>query len=438
MTALVSRRRMQRRITALVRQRCMRRRITVLVSQRCVRRADNGVGKATVSPSRHSRSTHRPPNFVILRAVAESISPCQRTTQKTQRPLHTTMDTATSRSMTALVRQRCMRRADNGVGKPTVPPSRHPQSTHRPPNFVILRAVAESISPCQRTTQKIQRPLHTTMDTATSRSMTALVRQRCMRRRITALVRQRRPPPVIPEVPSAPQLRHSARSRRIHLPLPTHHPENPASFARHHGYCDFAQYDGVGKPTAYAKTDNGVGKPTAYARADNGVGRATASPSRHPQSTHRPPNFVILRAVAESISPCQRTTQKTQRPLHTTMDTATSRSMTALVSRRRMRRADNGVGKATVYAKADNGVGKATAPPSRHPQSTLRPQTSSSPKYPPPSKLRHSARSRRIHLRLPTHHPENPASFARHPTVYAKADNGVLCTPPWILRLRAV
>ena len=133
----------------------MRRRITALVRQRRVRRADNGVGKATVYA-----------------------------------------------------------KADNGVGRATAPPSRHPQSTLRPqtssfpkypppPNFVILRAVAESISPCQRTTQKTQRPLHTTMDTATSRSMTALVRRRCMRRRITALVRRRRPPPVIPKVPSA-------------------------------------------------------------------------------------------------------------------------------------------------------------------------------------------------------------------------------------------
>ena len=155
--------------------------------------------------------------------------------------------------------------------------------------------------------------------------------------------------------------------------------------------------NGVGKATVYAKADNGVGKATVYAKADNGVGRATAPPSRHPRSTLRPqtssfpkypphPNFVILRAVAESISPCQRTTQKIQRPLHATMDTATSRSMTALVSRRcmrrrittlagqrcmrrritvlvsrrRMRRADNGVGKATVYAKTDNGVGRAT------------------------------------------------------------------------------
>ena len=40
------------------------------------------------------------------------------------------------------------------------------------PNFVIPRAVAESIFACQHLSQRIQSHLHTTMDTATSRSMT--------------------------------------------------------------------------------------------------------------------------------------------------------------------------------------------------------------------------------------------------------------------------
>ena len=51
-------------------------------------------------------------------------------------------------------------------------------------------------------------------------------------------------PPAIPEVPSAHKLRHSVRSRRIHLRLPTHPLEKPGSSALHYGYCDFAQYDG--------------------------------------------------------------------------------------------------------------------------------------------------------------------------------------------------
>ena len=53
------------------------------------------------------------------------------------------------------------------------------------------------------------------------------------------------PTPTIPEVPAAPKYRHSARSRGIHLRLPTHQPEKPAPSALHYGYCDFAQYDGV-------------------------------------------------------------------------------------------------------------------------------------------------------------------------------------------------
>ena len=137
-------------------------------------------------------------------------------------------------------------------------------------NFVILRAVAESISACQRTPQKIQRPLHSTMDTATSRSMTALAGQRHLCPRTPSCRHSKashrtptpsspkyplRPNTVIPEVPVEPQLRHSARSRRIHLRLPTHPPENPAPSALHHGYCDFAQYDGVGRATASLSSD---------------------------------------------------------------------------------------------------------------------------------------------------------------------------------------
>ena len=53
-------------------------------------------------PCRHSRSTRRTPNFVIPREVAESIFACQRSSRRRQWPWHSTMDTATSRSMTAL------------------------------------------------------------------------------------------------------------------------------------------------------------------------------------------------------------------------------------------------------------------------------------------------------------------------------------------------
>ena len=231
------------------------------------------------------------PNFVIPRAVAESISACQHINQKIQRPLHSSMDTATSRSMTALVGRRCPR-----------PSSLHPLPSfpeYPPnPNLVIPRAVGESISACQHINQKIQRPLHSSMDTATSRSMTALVGRRCPR-------------------PSS-----------LH-PLPSF-PEYPPN-----------------------------------------------------------PNLVIPRAVAESISACQRINQKIQRPLHSSMDTATSRSMTALVGRR------------------------CPVPrhytPSRHSRSTRRTQTSS--------------------FRAQSRNPSPPANASTR-------KSSALCTPPWILRLR--
>ena len=459
-----------RSMTVLVGQRCVRERTTVLCAGAVCAEANGGVSRATVSPSpdtpplfrplpsfpkypQHpnfvipravaesispgshlSRSPHTPnfviplrsrgihspfpkypqhSNFVIPRAVAESISPCQCFNQRSQRPLHATMDTATSRSMTVLVGQRCVRerttvlcaatvcaKANGGVSRATVSPSpdmpplfrplpsfpKYPQHSNfvipcavaesispAPPfpkypqhsNFVIPRAVAESISPCQCFNQRSQRPLHATMDTATSRSMTVLVGQRCVRERTTVLCAATvcakanggvsratvspspdtpplfRPLPSFPkypqhpnfvipaqsrnpsppanastrEVPAARQLRHSAvcavaestvlcagavcaeanggvsratvspspdtpplfrplpsfpkypqhpnfviplRSRGIHFPLPMLQPEKPAPSARHHGYCDFAQYDGVGRATVCAGTDDGV------------------------------------------------------------------------------------------------------------------------------------------------------------------------------------
>ena len=228
-----------RSMTVLVGQRCVRERTTVLCAATVCAKANGGVSRATVSPS-----PYMPPlfpkypqhsNFVIPCAVAESISPCQCFNQRSQRPLHATMDTATSRSMTVLVGQRCVRErttvlcagavcaeADGGVSRATVSPSPDTPPLFRPlpsfpkypqhSNFVIPCAVAESISPA----------------------------------------------PTFSEVPVERKLRHSARSRGIHLPLPMLQPEKPAPSARHHGYCDFAQYGGVGRATVCAGTDDGV------------------------------------------------------------------------------------------------------------------------------------------------------------------------------------
>ena len=146
----------------------------------------DGVGRAKASLSSGILRLSFPkypanPNFVIPRAVAESIFACQCSSRRSQRPWHSTMDTATSRSMTVLVGQRrlcplasfsCHSPSTRGTQTPSFP--KYPAN----PNFVIPRAVAESIFACQRSSRRSQRPWHSTMDTATSRSMTVLVGQR--------------------------------------------------------------------------------------------------------------------------------------------------------------------------------------------------------------------------------------------------------------------
>ena len=89
-----------------------------------------------------------------------------------------------------------------------------------------------------------------------------------------------RPPPAILEVPSAPTPRHSARSRRIHLRLPTHPLEKPGSSALHYGYCDFAQYDGRWQ-------GEGVRVPAAVPSPHRA--RRPVPPSHRPRSRHAPP-----------------------------------------------------------------------------------------------------------------------------------------------------
>ena len=67
--------------------------------------------------------------------------------------------------------------------------------------------------------------------------------------------------------------------------------------ALHYGYCDFAQYDGVGRATSSLSS-----------------GILLLSFPKYPAN----PNFVIPRAVAESIFACQRSSRRSQRPRHST------------------------------------------------------------------------------------------------------------------------
>ena len=151
-------------------------------------------------------------------------------------------------------------------------------------------------------------------------------------------------------MPTAPKLRHSARSRGIHLCLPTHQPENPAPSALHYGYCDFAQYDGVGRARASLSSGTPLPSFPKYLSNPNTVILVVpAEPKlRHSPQCPPPPNPVIPRSTlctqtssfrAQSRNPsrrCQRIRQRSQCPLHSTMDTATSRSMTVLVGQGRL------------------------------------------------------------------------------------------------------
>ena len=133
------------------------------------------------------------------------------------------------------VRQRCVqRRMAVLVGQrfPRRPtrsrysgPSRHSRSKRRTPTSSFR---AQSRNPCPLPTPFPKYPQHSNfvIPCAVAESIS--------------------PAPTFSEVPAAPQLRHSARSRGIHLPLPMLQPEKPAPSARHHGYCEFAQYGGAG------------------------------------------------------------------------------------------------------------------------------------------------------------------------------------------------
>ena len=127
-----------------------------------------------------------------------------------------------------------------------------------------------------------------------------------------------------------PKLRHSARSRGIHLCLPTHQPEKPVPSALQYGYCDFAQYDGVGR--ARASLSSGTLLPSfpvvIQTHSNPNAVILVVPRTQTPSFPAVPKNFVIPRAVAESIFACQRINQRNRRPRRSNRDAATSRSMT--------------------------------------------------------------------------------------------------------------
>ena len=146
--------------------------------------------------------------------------------------------------------------------------------------------------------------------------------------------------------------------------------------------------------------------PAPFSRHSRST-RRTQTPSFPEVPNAEPKNFVIPRAVAESIFACQRISQRSQCPLHSTCD----------------------------FAQYD-GVGRARASLS---SGTLLP---SFPKYPPnpnavipaEPKRRHSRSTRRTQTSSFRAQSRNPSLLANASAREASA----LCTPVWILRLRAV
>ena len=198
--------------------------------------------------------------------------------------------------------------------------------------------------------------------------MTVLVGQR--RPRLQTRPRYSAPNPVIPEVPPAPQLRHSVRSRGIHLPranasareasAPLHSTMDTAT-SRSMTALVFRAQSRNPSP-ARQRINQKIQRPLHSRSIHGGVHRALASladalargrwipqlPSEYQRrhtarstmdtATSRSMTALVFRGQSRNPSPAsQRISQIIQRPLHSTMDTATSRSMTALVFRGQLR-----------------------------------------------------------------------------------------------------
>ena len=232
---------------------------------------------------------------------------------------------------------------------------------------------------------------------------------------------------VIPEIPSAPKLRHSARSRRIHLRTPTHSPYKPAPPALHYGYCDFAQYDGVGRATAFRSSDTIL--PSFHAPPTSPEVPSTPK-LRHPrsalctQTSSSPkcpphPNFVI--PEVPSVPKLRHSARSRRIHLRTPTHSPYKPAPPALHYGYCDFAQYDGVGKATAFRSSDTILPSFHAPPTspevpstpklRHPRSTLCPQTSS-----------FCAQS------------QNPSPHTNALPIQASTP----CTPLWILRLRAV
>ena len=217
------------------------------------------------APPRHSRSAPSAPNFVIPRAVAESISRLPRHQPRNPVPFalpYGYCDFAQHDGCwysEGSCRIQCPLRPNFAIPRPI--PSfpkcpQRPKLRHSAPPPVIpevppapqtssFRAQSRNPFPaCQGTNPGIQRPLRSPMDTATSRSMTAVGIPRAVAESSAPCAQTspfRAPSRHSRSAPSAPNFVIPRAVAESISRLPRHQPRNPAPFALPYGYCDFAQ-----------------------------------------------------------------------------------------------------------------------------------------------------------------------------------------------------
>ena len=193
----------------------------------------------------------------------------------------------------------------DGVCRATLPPITHtiPRHSspltphHGQPQGLPLHPSKTAAEPKLRhsaPSRGIHVPLHSNIDAATTRSMTACAGQRC--------------PPSPTPFPVIPHSSSGATTRVAPTPLKDSgrtqtssfraQSRNPCSPALQLGCCDYAQHDGVCRAPLPPITHT-IPRHSSPLIMGNHKGCPYA-----PQRQRQNPNFVIPRAVAESMFPC--------------------------------------------------------------------------------------------------------------------------------------
>ena len=383
-------------------------------------------------------------------------------------PLHSNMDAATTRSMTACAGQGCPHHPHHSPSFLT--------PHHEQPQGLPLRHSLHPVIPGVSAEPKLRHsvrsrgihvPLHSNMDAATTRSMTACAGQGCPHHphhSPSFLTPHHEQPqglplrhslhPVIPGVSAEPKLRHSVRSRGIHVPLHSnmdaattrsmtacagqgcpHHPHHSPSFlTSHHGQPQglplrHSLHPVIPGVSAEAKLrhsarSRGIHVPL-HSNMDAATTRSMTACAGQvcPHHPHHSPSFLTshqgqpqglplrhsLRPVIPGVSaePKLRHSARSRGihvPLHSNMDAATTRSMTACAGQGCPHHPHHSPSFLTPHHEQPQGL------PLRHSLHPVIPGVSAEPK------LRHSVRSRGIHFPL---HSNMDAATTRSMTACA-------------------